>query len=75
MSGTAALVVATVAVVSLLALALVVLALVRRTKDLTRRLSDVQRRLGPSLAQISHETRVAEQQLRQLGSRRDRGRP
>lgn len=73
MSGTVLTVVASIAVVSVVALTFVVLLLVRRLKELTRRLGDVQRRLGPTLAGISHEARVAEHQLRRVTASPDRG--
>lgn len=66
MASAALLVVITVALLSVLALALVVLQLVRQVKDLARRVRNVQDRLGPRLEELARETEIASLKLEEL---------
>lgn len=73
MAPPAIIVVVTVALGSLLALALVTWSLVRRVRELTARLSTVQDRLDPQLRTLSHATEVTQQELERLADRDARG--
>jgi hypothetical protein len=66
MASAALLVVITVALLSVLALALVVLRLVRQVSDLARRIRAVQERLGPPLEELARETEIASLKLEEL---------
>lgn len=66
MATPAIIVVVTVALATLGALALVILGLVRRLKELTRRISAIQETLEPQLELLARETEIAGHHLERL---------